>query len=163
MFDFRSVSNNRKSRIGTTSFEAPEVFFGIPKTFKSDVYSFGMIMYELLYPNLAHPWASTFITGIPETISAAIGNAVKCGKRPPVEEESRFTRLMKTCWDEDPDERHNASDLNMEIVLIKVHTTRSYFWSHLFIYVYIYIYFAARRGCNRLFICSEKNRTIETV
>jgi serine/threonine protein kinase len=111
--------------MGTTFFEAPEVFFDKPKTLKSDIYSVGMIMYELLYPSLSHPWATTFHTGIPETIRAAIENAVKSGKRPPVEETSTYTALMQLCWDQNSEKRPSSNDFNLAIIQIEVNNNPS--------------------------------------
>jgi serine/threonine protein kinase len=46
------------SVVGTTAFIPPEHLVGkvVPMKTSRDVYSFGMVMHELLYPNLKHPW-----------------------------------------------------------------------------------------------------------
>ena len=106
-----------QSRAGTTPFEAPEVFKNYQKTSKSDIYAFSMIMYELQFPKLAHPWESVFGTEVRiDTLSALIITAVQRGERPPVKNESPYTHLMKKCWDNLPENRPTAFELKNEIV-----------------------------------------------
>ena len=86
-------------KIGLLKFE------NFPKNEASDVYSFGMLMYELLFPSIGHPWESVSKSSNPQVVSASIMQAVKCGRRPPVEDSlsnDHFIVTMKKCWDEDP-------------------------------------------------------------
>lgn len=78
-----------------------------------------MIMYELQHPTLAHPWESVFGTQVRvDTLSALIMEAVKIGERPPVNDESPYTCLMRKCWDASPENRPEALDLKKLIVLL---------------------------------------------
>lgn len=92
-----AIITTKRPRTGTISFEAPEVFLQNSKTTKSDIYSFAMVMYELLFPDYNYPWEILFAVGGPDTISSAIIDAVKSGKRPVFTEKSAYTELMIHC------------------------------------------------------------------
>jgi serine/threonine protein kinase len=115
-----SVGKSKSQRTGTTSFEAPEVFLQKSKTSKSDIYSYAMVMYELLFPNYNYPWESVFSIGGPDTIAFAIIDAVKKGERPVLTEKSAYTDLISNCWDAEPSNRPNSSELKQRIVSLRV-------------------------------------------
>jgi len=120
MSNISSISN-KKTKPGTTSFEAPEVFMGNEKTCASDVYSFGMVMYELLYPCFSHPWESVFKQQVsPITLASLIIGAVKIGQRPAIKEPSPYTETMELCWEQNPADRPSVATLTLKIKNLKV-------------------------------------------
>ncbi len=116
-----SAINGNRSRTGTISFEAPEVFCNAKKTAASDIYAFAMVVYEVRNRAYEYPWQSVFGIGVhPDTLAAQIIAAVKKGERPTTSEVSPFTNLMMKCWASDPVLRPTASQLVKDIVAIQV-------------------------------------------
>jgi len=114
-------------RKGTISFEAPEVFENARKTTKSDVYSFAMFMYELAYPTNSHPWSLVFSPDLlADTLSALIIQKVKDQQRPPVQENSPYTKLMQDCWKQNPESRPAILEIRQRIISLRV-TIITYF------------------------------------
>lgn len=107
--------HQKRIKLGTVSFEAPEVFMKQIKTCESDIYAFAMVMYELLHPDIYHPWGKVFSCGSHDVIKLSIIDAVKSGKRPPVLEVSAYITLMETCWDQDPGRRPTPTELKRHI------------------------------------------------
>ena len=64
------------------------------KNCESDVYACA-VMYELLHPDIYHPWGKVFPCGSHDAIKLTIIDAVKSGKRPPVLEVSTYITLME--------------------------------------------------------------------
>jgi serine/threonine protein kinase len=118
----RTLKTEHVNKAGTVSFEAPEIFENSPKNEASDVYSYGMLMYELLYPSISHPWESICTSSNPQVVAASIIQAVKNGKRPPVDDSSGncFTEKMMECWNKDPQKRPSVSSLLIHIQNLQV-------------------------------------------
>src|SRR5687768_15258053 len=98
-------STSKKNDIyGVLPFVAPEVLRGKPYTPASDIYSFSMIMWE-------------FTSGIPpfddEEHDFLLALSICEGERPEIIENTQrcYMDLMKSCWDEDPLKRPNASEI----------------------------------------------------
>ncbi|RGB26850.1 kinase-like domain-containing protein [Rhizophagus diaphanus] len=94
---------------GVIPYIAPEVLRRKPYTQAADIYSFGMIMYftatgKQPFDNCAHDHHLTLeiCNGIRPEINEL--EAPKC-----------YIDLMKRCWDSNPDNRPNATELNIEI------------------------------------------------
>ncbi len=89
---------------GVLPFIAPEVLRGNPYTSANDIYCFSMIMWE-------------FTSGIPpfddRPHDFQLSLSVCKGERPKIIENTPqcYIDLMKKCWDEDPLERPNASEI----------------------------------------------------
>ncbi|RIA96126.1 kinase-like domain-containing protein [Glomus cerebriforme] len=95
---------NSNDIYGVLSYMAPEVLRGKPYTKASDIYSFGIIMWEFTsgvpaFNNLSHDF----------TLSLKICE----GFRPKIIEgtDPDFEKLMKKCWDTDPNNRPTADYL----------------------------------------------------
>ncbi|POG60535.1 kinase-like domain-containing protein [Rhizophagus irregularis DAOM 181602=DAOM 197198] len=94
---------------GVIPYIAPEVLRRKPYTQAADIYSFGMIMYftatgKQPFDNCAHDHHITL--------------EICKGIRPKInelEEPKCYIDLMKRCWDSNPDNRPNATELNIEI------------------------------------------------
>lgn len=117
------MKSGHVNKAGTVSFEAPEIFENFPKNEASDVYSFRMLMYELLFPSIGHPWESVCKSSNPQVVSASIMQAVKCGRRPPVEDSlsnDHFIVTIKKCWDEDPKNRPLIPSIILDIQNLQV-------------------------------------------
>src|SRR5947207_5931141 len=88
---------------------APEVLKGKPYTKAADIYSFGMIMYFIAtggqpFANCAHD----------EFLAIRICN----GNRPEINEQEVpecYIDLMKKCWDSDPNNRPDISEIERSI------------------------------------------------
>ena len=114
------IRGNRQ-RKGTVSFEAPEVFENARKTVKSDVYSFAMFMYELAYPTNSHPWSQVFSPDLlADTLSALIIQKVKDQQRPPVQEDTPYSKLMQDCWQQNPGLRPVILEIRQRIISLRV-------------------------------------------
>jgi serine/threonine protein kinase len=96
---------NTNEIYGVIPYMAPEVLRGKPYTKASDIYSFGIIMWELTsgipaFNNRPHDF----------DLSLDICN----GLRPKIVEGTSpavYARLMKRCWDSDPNKRPTADEL----------------------------------------------------
>ena len=83
---------------------APEVLRGKPYTKAADIYSFGIIMWE-------------FKSGVPAFNDVPhdynLSLSICKGLRPKIVEgtEIIYARLMKRCWDSDPNKRPTADEL----------------------------------------------------
>ena len=90
---------------GVLPFVAPEILRSKPYTTASDIYSFSMIMWE-------------FIFGIPlfddKEHNIYLALSICNGERPKIIENTPqcYIDLMKQCWNEDPLERPNASEIS---------------------------------------------------
>ncbi|GET02080.1 kinase-like domain-containing protein [Rhizophagus clarus] len=101
-----NIGNEDESKIyGVMPYLAPEVLRGNPYTQAADIYSFGMIMYfvatgRLPFANREHDQnlALDICKGIRPEISES--EAPKC-----------YIDLMKRCWDSDPANRLDASEI----------------------------------------------------
>ena len=116
-----NMSANRSTKVtkvGTVPFEASEFFLNRPKTVASDIYSFGILMHELLYPELSHPWEYVFpAAGHSQTICLFIQQAVMRGERPILKHKpSAYTALMKLCWVQNSEDRPTALTLKSKII-----------------------------------------------
>ena len=107
-------TSNRATEIGTVGYIAPEYLTGATKKmeFAKDIYALAMIMYELLHPDLKHPWESD----VPRVDPAIITNLVVKGNRPTIScDTGPLTKLMKKCWSTDVQHRPG-----IEIVVLKL-------------------------------------------
>jgi serine/threonine protein kinase len=91
---------------GVMPYVAPEVLSGKPYTQAADIYSFGMIMYFI-------------ITGIQPFANHAHNDVLALyiinGFRPEIyefEEPKCYIDLMKKCWDSNPENRPNATEIS---------------------------------------------------
>ena len=66
------------------------------KTSESGICAFAIVMYELLHPDIYHPWGKDFSCGSHDAINLSIIDAVKRGKRPPVLEVSAYRKHVGT-------------------------------------------------------------------
>ena len=77
-------------------------------------------MYELLYPEISHPWESVFPAGPSQTICLLIQQAVMRGERPIVRHErSAYTAVMELCWAQNSEERSTAPILKSKIISLE--------------------------------------------
>ena len=94
---------------GVMPYVAPEVLRGKPYTQAADIYSFGMVMYFVAtgrqpFADCAHD----------QDLALNICNRI----RPEITEKDApkcYIDLMKKCWDPNPDNRPNASEIEDEI------------------------------------------------
>ncbi|KAI9565120.1 hypothetical protein GHT06_008889 [Daphnia sinensis] len=115
-----SLNTSKRTKPGTTSFEAPEVFLCMKKSPENDLYSFAMVMHELLYITYSHPWESVFKNCSSYTLASMIINAVKRGERQKIEESSPYTIMMQSCWAQVPSDRPSLTSLMLEIQNLEV-------------------------------------------
>jgi serine/threonine protein kinase len=112
------VGNVDKTKIyGVMPYMAPEVLRGKPYTQAADIYSFGMIMYFVAterqpFDNCAHdaPLALDICNGIRPEISEP--KAPKC-----------YIELMEKCWNSNPENRPNISQLINSLSSISVNNS----------------------------------------
>jgi serine/threonine protein kinase len=97
-------STNSNEIYGVIPYMAPEVLRGKPYTKAADIYSFGIIMWE-------------FTSGIPAFNDRShdfdLSLDICKGLRPKIVESTLpvYARLMKRCWDSDPNKRPTADEL----------------------------------------------------
>jgi serine/threonine protein kinase len=111
--------NNSNEIYGILPYIAPEVLRGKPYTKAADIYSFGIIMWEMTsgipaFNNVPHDFnlSLNVCQGLrPEVIE--IPKIFDDAKKQKIFEdiESEYTRLMKRCWNSDPDKRPTAEEL----------------------------------------------------
>ncbi|GES98969.1 kinase-like domain-containing protein [Rhizophagus clarus] len=95
---------NSNEIYGVIPYLAPEVLRGKPYTKAADIYSFGIIMWE-------------FTSGVPAFNNRShdfdLSLDICKGSRPKVVEGTlpAYARLMKRCWDSDPNKRPSADEL----------------------------------------------------
>ncbi|GBC02588.1 hypothetical protein RclHR1_00470018 [Rhizophagus clarus] len=107
------VGSDESDIYGVMPYVAPEVLRGKPYTQAADIYSFGMIMYFVAtgqqpFANCAHD----------ELLLLKICNGI----RPEINEQEApkcYIDLMKKCWDSDPDNRPNATEISKMICSFK--------------------------------------------
>jgi serine/threonine protein kinase len=96
---------NVKNEIyGVIPYMAPEVVRGNPYTRAADIYSFGIIMWEMTSGVPA-------FYNIPHDLNLSLN--ICRGTRPEIIEGTmpEYVELMKRCWDNDPEKRPAASEL----------------------------------------------------
>src|SRR6266498_4209866 len=104
---------------GVIPYIAPEVLLGKPYTKAADIYSFGIIMWEMTsgipaFNNIPHDFnlSLNICQGLrPEIIE--IPNMFDDPEEQKIHEdlEVEYTKLMKRCWDPDPNKRPTAEEL----------------------------------------------------
>ena len=106
----RSVNqtNIKNDIYGVLPYMAPEVLRGKPYTKAADIYSFGIIMWEMTsgvpaFHNIPHDFQLSL------DICKGIRPEIVEGTMP------EYVELMKRCWDNDPEKRPTAKEL--EIIL----------------------------------------------
>ncbi|XP_054824278.1 serine/threonine-protein kinase STY17-like isoform X2 [Prosopis cineraria] len=89
---------------GTYRWMAPEVIEHKPYDQKADVFSFGIALWELLTGELPYAYLSP--------LQAAVG-VVQKGLRPSIPKNAhpRLSELLRRCWQQDPIERPNFSEI----------------------------------------------------
>ncbi|XP_030485929.2 serine/threonine-protein kinase STY8 [Cannabis sativa] len=89
---------------GTYRWMAPEVIEHKPYDHKADIFSFGIVMWELLTGEI--PYSSL------TPLQAAVG-VVQKGLRPTIPKNThpRLVELLEGCWQQDPTERPNFSEI----------------------------------------------------
>ncbi|KAF0406858.1 protein kinase [Gigaspora margarita] len=97
------VNKERTLIYGMAPFIAPEVLKNKKYTTKSDIYSIGMLMYYVAVGQIPLECTGN------QTLNLEILN----GRRPPMPDglPQNFQKVMKLCWDENPDKRPSAEDL----------------------------------------------------
>src|SRR5688572_26428518 len=96
---------------GVMPYVAPEVLRGKPYTQAADIYSFGMVMYFVA--TRRQPFADR---AHDQDLALSICNGIRpeiTGKEAP----KCFIDLMKKCWDPNPDNRPNATEILESIQL----------------------------------------------
>ncbi|CAB5368973.1 unnamed protein product [Rhizophagus irregularis] len=104
-FSGRIDDKDKNNVYGVMPYVAPEVLSGKPYTQAADIYSFGMIMYFIMTGR--HPFANHAHN---EVLAFNIIN----GLRPEIhefEEPKCYIDLMKKCWDSNPENRPNLTEI----------------------------------------------------
>ena len=106
---------------GVLPYIAPEVLRGKPYTKAADIYSFGIIMWEMTsgkpaFNNVPHDFnlSLNICQGLrPEIFEGKTPKIFDDTEKQKVFEgtEIKYTKLMKRCWDSDPDKRPTAEEL----------------------------------------------------
>ena len=119
--DKLTIKSNKSNEIyGVLSYITPEVLRGKPYTKAADIYSFGIVMWEMTsgipaFNNIPHDFnlSLNICQGLrPEIVEVPniFNEAEK--QRDFEDREVEYTKLMKRCWDSDPDKRSTAGELN---------------------------------------------------
>ncbi|KAL3591872.1 hypothetical protein D5086_010512, partial [Populus alba] len=89
---------------GTYRWMAPEVIEHKPYDYKADVFSFGIVMWELLTGELPYSYLTP--------LQAAVG-VVQKGLRPTIPKHTypKLAELLERCWQRDPTQRPNFSQI----------------------------------------------------
>ncbi|KAI5581973.1 hypothetical protein BDE02_07G054100 [Populus trichocarpa] len=89
---------------GTYRWMAPEVIEHKPYDHKADVFSFGIVAWELLTGELPYSYLTP--------LQAAVG-VVRKGLRPTIPKHThpKLAELLETCWQQDPNQRPNFSQI----------------------------------------------------
>jgi serine/threonine protein kinase len=107
------VWNNDETKIyGIIPYVAPEVLRGKPYTPAADIYSFSMVMYFIATGK------QPFVDDTHDDVALAV-RIIK-GQRPEINESGApkcYIDLMSKCWDSNPDNRPNASEIEESIKL----------------------------------------------
>jgi len=99
----RPISEVKQDKLyGVLPYAAPEVLRGKPYTPASDIYSFGIVAYEFLAN--AYPYPELDDLGL--RVCRGLRPGIDELKLPPL-----LKSLIKRCWDADPKQRPNASEL----------------------------------------------------
>ncbi|KAF7829015.1 serine/threonine-protein kinase STY17 isoform X1 [Senna tora] len=100
----QSQSGVMTAETGTYRWMAPEVIEHKPYDQKADVFSFGIALWELLTGELPYSYLSP--------LQAAVG-VVQKGLRPSIPNNAhpRLSELLQRCWQQDPIERPNFSEI----------------------------------------------------
>ncbi|CAB5388893.1 unnamed protein product [Rhizophagus irregularis] len=105
-----NISNTDETKVyGVMPYVAPEVLKRNPYTQAADIYSFGMIMYFIA--TRRQPFANCAHDSI---LALKICNGI----RPEINEHEApqcYIELMKKCWDTNPNNRPNATEIKKEI------------------------------------------------
>src|SRR5688572_677070 len=94
---------------GVMPYVAPEVLRGKPYTQAADIYSFGMVMYFVA--TLRQPFSDR---AHDQDLALSICNGI----RPEITEKEApkcYIELMQKCWDPNPDNRPNATEIKKSI------------------------------------------------
>src|SRR6266542_2243388 len=105
-------STDDNESYGIISYMAPETLQGKKYTTASDIYSFSMIMWELMTGRKPF-WDQNDLTDLMIKIHD--------GLRPPIVTNAPkdYIKLMKECWNSNPDKRPTAADIREKLINIK--------------------------------------------
>jgi serine/threonine-protein kinase len=84
---------------GTVAYMAPETCTGSESDFRSDIYQIGLLMYECISGYMAYP----------QTVIAAVIDAIKSGTRKPLNTHPKAAAIAKKCLEIDPDKRYQTA------------------------------------------------------
>jgi len=108
----RTMASTMTGKIGTYQWMAPEVISGHNYTEKADVFSFGIVLWEIA--SREPPYRN--INGVQVSIEV-----VQNDLRPniPKKTPEMFVRLMRRCWDRDPNKRPTFIEIIKELETMK--------------------------------------------
>jgi len=84
---------------GTIPYMAPETCTGGETDFRSDIYQAGLLFYECISGNMAYP----------QTKFAPLVEAIKNGRRTPLNTNSKAEAVVRRCLELDPDKRYQTA------------------------------------------------------
>ena len=110
----RLMAEKMTGKIGTFQWMAPEVISTKYYSEKADVYSFGIILWEI--GSRKPPY--------PDKMGTVVIQQVVEGVRPDIPQNcpKPFSRLMKKCWNQDPNLRPSFKELVSELKNLKIKT-----------------------------------------